>query len=319
MLTRKVLLYLLFTLSLMACDTPLPVEIVFGGDVMLDRGIRQQIEANGFQALVKGIEPELNHADYAVVNLECPATDIKAPLHKQFVFRAEPAYLQGLRDAGVTHCIMANNHAYDQGRPGLISTAENLGKANLVPIGYGQTQQDACMPVVIQHGGVKAAIFSSVTLRLESWMYLEKEPGMCQATVQQLTEAVAVYRKEHPNTFIIVTLHWGIEYQTAPSRTQQTQARDLIHAGADAIIGHHPHVVQTMEHINGKPVFYSLGNLIFDNRHPLAQEGILIKLALQRNRKPKFTVLPYRIDHGKPVLIGGSAKTEALSRLQTLH
>lgn len=305
---------------LAACDPSLPaeIEIVFGGDVMLDRGIRQQIEAQGFQAVVEGIEPELKQSDYAVVNLECPATEIKAPLHKQFVFRAEPAYLQELRNAGITHCILANNHSYDQGRPGLISTAHNLGKASLIPVGYGPTQHDACMPVVIQKNGVEAAIFSSVTLRLESWMYLEKEPGMCQATVQQLTDAVTAYRKEHPQTFIIVTLHWGIEYQTAPSRTQQTQARDLVNAGADAIIGHHPHVIQTPEHINGKPVFYSLGNLVFDNMHPLAQQGILVKLTLQKNSS-EFTVLPYRIEKGKPILLEGPAKTEVLSRFQNLR
>jgi hypothetical protein len=158
---------------------------------------------------------------------------------------------------------------------------------------------------------------------------------MCQATLQDLTGYVSRYKRQHPETFIVVTLHWGIEYQVMPTITQQNQAKKLIAAGADAIIGHHPHVVQRVEWIDGKPVFYSVGNLIFDNANPIAAEGILVKLVVgefdeeelvgeglvgekHQQGRLRVTILPYRIVGGKPVLMGGGERDEFLGRLQKI-
>ena len=302
-------------LILSACQSKKEMTIVFGGDVMLDRGIRAQIAVKGVDYFTNDIKPEFQSADYAVVNLECPTTAIKAPLTKKFIFRADPEWLPDLYQSGITHCILANNHSYDQGRAGLISTDENLTKAHLKSIGYGVTQQGACEPVLLQKNGIDVAIFSSVTLGLESWMYLENEPGMCQATIQDLKEAISTYQHQHPETFIVVTLHWGVEYQRMPTPMQRNQAKELIAAGADAIIGHHPHVVQRFELIEGKPVFYSIGNLIFDNANPLAAEGVLVRLSFWEDGSD-VKIVPYRIVGGKPVLMEGKEKREFLGRLQ---
>ena len=234
---RAVRLCYSVALILSACHLKEEVSIIFGGDVMLDRGIRTQISIKGIEQLTNSISPEFKNADYTVVNLECPATIIRAPLTKKFIFRAEPAWLSDLHNAGITHCIVANNHSYDQGRVGLISTNENLRKAGLEPIGYGTTQQSACEPVLLRKNGIEIAIFASVTLPLESWMYLEDRPGMCQATIEDLKKAISIYREQHPKRFIVVTLHWGVEYQTLPTMMQRHQARSLVEAGADAIIG----------------------------------------------------------------------------------
>jgi poly-gamma-glutamate capsule biosynthesis protein CapA/YwtB (metallophosphatase superfamily) len=322
-------------LLLTACQSKKELSIVFGGDVMLDRGIRAQIAVKGVGHFTSDIQSEFQAADFAVVNLECPATAIKAPLTKKFIFRAEPEWLPELYKAGITHCILANNHSYDQGRAGLISTDENLENAQLKSIGYGVDQQEACKPVVLQKDGIDVAIFSSVTLGLESWMYLENEPGMCQATIQDLKGSVLTYKQQHPEAFIVVTLHWGIEYQVMPTMMQQKEAKELIAAGADAIIGHHPHVVQRFEWIDGKPVFYSVGNLIFDNANPVAAEGILVKLVVGefdgelvgeglvgeehqqgQRRRSGVKIVPYRIVGGKPVLMEGGERDVFFGRLQ---
>lgn len=292
--------FLLILLS--ACSAPEHMEIVFGGDVMLDRGIRSQINTRGLEYLTADISQVLHQADYAVVNLECPVTDQHTPLTKEYVFRAEPEWLPDLHKAGVTHCIMANNHSYDHGRDALVATAENLHKADLTPIGFGLNQLKACEPVLLQKGAVEVAIFASVTLGLEAWMYLESAPGMCQATISDLSEKVRAYKKRHPDRFVIVTLHWGAEYHQFPTSLQREQAKALIRAGTDAIIGHHPHVIQSFEYIEDKPVFYSIGNLIFDNPNPKTHEGILVKLAFEKDEQ-KVQVIPYRSDNGKPILM----------------
>jgi poly-gamma-glutamate capsule biosynthesis protein CapA/YwtB (metallophosphatase superfamily) len=292
---------LIFMLLDAGCESDHELSIIFGGDVMLDRGIRAQINSKGISYFTDELQPEFSKADYAIVNLECPATDIKAPLNKKFTFRADPVWLSNLHEAGITHCIMANNHSYDQGRSGLISTAENIERAGIIPTGFGQTQKSACEPVILNKNGIEVAIFSSVTLPLESWMYLADSPGMCQATIEDLKQAVLSFRAEHPATFIIVTLHWGVEYLPIPTSTQRMQATELIESGTDAIIGHHPHVVQTYERIKGKPVFYSIGNLIFDNPKPITHRGILVKFTL-KSKQHTVTIIPYEAVNNKPFI-----------------
>ena len=310
--------YACVSLFCLSCQAKEGMSILFGGDVMLDRGIRAQIHSRGVGYLTEGISSTFKSVDYTIVNLECPATNIQAPLSKKFVFRADPEWLADLRHEGVTHCIVANNHSYDQGRDGLISTEENLVNANLASIGYGTNQQSACEPVLLQRNGVSVAVFASVTLPLESWMYLEDLPGMCQATIDDLVVAIASYKKDHPETFVIVTLHWGIEYQPHPTRVQRDQARDLIKAGADAIVGHHPHVVQSYEILDGKPVFYSIGNLIFDNPNPLTHDGILVRLNFKKDTSD-FEIIPYHTSDNKPLLMTGESREDFLLKHQPVQ
>lgn len=303
MLVRSVFIFS-FWLCLLSCQSKHEISIIFGGDVMLDRGIRAKINTRGINYLFNDLKTEFRNSDFAIVNLECPATDIKAPVTKKYSFRAEPKLLPELRAAGITHCILANNHSYDHGRKGLVSTADNLRKADITPIGFGSNQESACAPIVIEKNGIRVAIFSSVTLLLESWMYLQDAPGMCQATIDDLTKAISNYKATHAGDHIIVTLHWGVEYQTAPTSVQRDEAKALIDAGADAIIGHHPHVVQKYEKLGGKPVFYSVGNLIFDNSNPATLNGVLIKLLIKPTGVSS-EIIPYTAEDFKPIIQQG--------------
>jgi poly-gamma-glutamate capsule biosynthesis protein CapA/YwtB (metallophosphatase superfamily) len=312
----RIILIIIFLGLILSCRQEKKISIVFGGDVMLDRGIRKEIEKKGLPYLTDNLSPVFRQADFTIVNLECPATEINAPETKRFVFRAEPRWLKTLKESGVTHCIVANNHSYDHGRAGLISTAENLVKNDLIPVGYGTTQRKACEPVFLEKNGIKIALFSSVTLPLEAWMYLEETPGMCQASIDDLVTAIATLKKKSPETHVVVSLHWGLEYQMYPTPIQQSQARQLVEAGADAIIGHHPHVIQSYESINSKPVFYSIGNLIFDNPDPKTHQGILVKLNF--GEKNEVEIIPYRCDSWKPVLLNDAEKEMLFQRLRRI-
>src|SRR4051812_1600952 len=114
-----------------SCESKNSMSVVFGGDVMLDRGVRSKINAYGVAYLMSDLTQEFRKADFVIVNLECPVTNFDAPLTKKFVFKGDPQLLPQIRAAGITHCILANNHSYDHGRDGLISTSDNLRLADI--------------------------------------------------------------------------------------------------------------------------------------------------------------------------------------------
>jgi poly-gamma-glutamate synthesis protein (capsule biosynthesis protein) len=260
------------------------LTICFTGDVLLDRGVRKKIERGGIDSLFKDAKPLFLSSDAVVINLENPVTKRVSPLNKRYVFRAEPEWLPALRGQGVTHAALANNHTIDQGREGITDTYNNLTAAGITPIGYGVNQQEACKPCVIEKEGVneKVAIFNSFLLRVEDWEVMENEVGVCQAPVEKISGDVKAFKKSHPNYRAVVLLHWGIEGMKEPAERQRAEARMLVDSGADAVIGHHSHVIQSEEIYRGKPVFYSLGNFVFDQKHGERETGLAVKLTFNR-------------------------------------
>ena len=251
---------------------------------MLDRGVRKIIERVGIDSVFSGVKPLFQSCDAVVINLENPVTKRVSPLNKKYVFRAEPEWLPALRKHGITHAAMANNHTIDQGREGIADTYRNLRKSNIIPIGYGNNQQEACKPSLVEKNGVKVALFNSFLLRVEGWEFLENEKGICQASAEQLSNSIKTFKKTNPNYWVVAILHWGEEYQKEPSKRQRKEAYLLVDSGADAIIGHHPHVIQDKEIYKGKPIFYSLGNFVFDQKESDRSSGLVVSLS--------FSILP---------------------------
>jgi len=276
------------------------VSVIIGGDALFDRGVRHQIKLHGAEFLFDGIDSLFQTSDFALINLECPVTDTASPIRKKFIFRADPNILPFAKQAGITHCILANNHTHDQGRRGLLSTIRHVSEQGLVPIGAGINQQEACAPGLLQKKDTRIAIFSSVQLILENWMYLEDEPAPCQATSEQLVEAIQLWKQQHPSDLILVSLHWGREFYHRPNIDQVMSAHQLVDAGADAVIGHHPHVVQAIEVYKGKPILYSIGNLIFDQQGHRRDECLAVRLLLSDNKLRSVQLFPLYIYHSQP-------------------
>lgn len=124
------------------------LSIAFTGDVLLDRGVRQQIQRGGVKDLFASVAFLSPSGCYGNQS-ECPATSVHSPLHKKYIFRAEPGWMEELAKAGISHAALANNHTMDQGRSGLIDTYQHLLSAGITPIGYG-TSSESCQPVVIK-------------------------------------------------------------------------------------------------------------------------------------------------------------------------
>jgi poly-gamma-glutamate synthesis protein (capsule biosynthesis protein) len=255
--------------------------ITLTSDILLDRGVRQVVEQKGIDQLFSaGIDSVFQTSDAVVGNLECPATKVHAPVFKQYVFRAEPEWLSDLNRHGVTHLNLANNHSIDQGRIGLMDTRENIIKAGMTPVGAGQNQEEADEPVLLTDSPRRVWLIASLQLALENFSRLPDHPCVSQQTIETLCQRIAKLKQADPKCFIIVSLHWGWENHVEVVPRQRYEARQLINAGADCLVCHHTHTRQPMETYQGKPIFYGLGNFIFDPRRDLNSHGAMVRLTI---------------------------------------
>ena len=266
-----------------ASDT---LTVTFTGDVLLDRGVRRVIEAHGGDAnclFSPSVDSVFHQSQLVVANLECPATTIVSPVFKNFIFRGEPQWLGALREHGITHLNLANNHSIDQGREALLDTRDNIIKAGMTPIGAGANMQEAVQPVLIATAPRNVYVIASLRLALENFAYLPDMPCVSQESIDELVERVSQLRTKDPQCCIIVSLHWGAEHMMWPAVQQVTQARRLIDAGADALICHHTHTMQSVEQYRGKPIYYSIGNFIFDQNRDINSRACLVQLTITAN------------------------------------
>lgn len=237
-----------------------------------------------------------------VANLECPATDVKAPINKRYIFRAEPDWLLALKEHGITHLNMANNHAMDQGRKGLVDTQQNIINAEMVPTGFGMNHTEACAPQLIANSPRPVYLFSSLRVPSENWTFLENKPSVCEASIEHIVEQVRSLKSTQPNAISIIQLHWGAEHRSRPMLSQVQSARALIDVGADAIIGHHSHTIQTVEWYQGKPIFYGIGNFIFDQQDSINSEGLLVRFQIKSD-EINYTSGRFVIEQCQPRLV----------------
>ena len=260
------------------------LTIVLTGDILLDRGVRRVIEQHGVGHLFSdGIDSVFQSAQVVVGNLECPATKIKAPVFKRFIFRGEPEWLDTLRQHGITHLNLANNHSIDQGRDGLIDTKNNILAAGMIPIGAGENMQEAAEPVLLASEPRKVWFVPSLRLALENYAYLTDKPCVSQEPMDSLLSRVYHLRQQDSTAVIIVSLHWGTEHKLQPVPRQRHDAHMLILAGADVLVCHHTHTLQTIEDFSGHKIYYSIGNFIFDQSKPLNSEACMVRLKVSRD------------------------------------
>jgi poly-gamma-glutamate synthesis protein (capsule biosynthesis protein) len=255
--------------------------VTLTGDILLDRGVRQVVEQKGMDQLFSAdIDSVFQHSDAVVGNLECPATKIHAPVFKQYVFRAEPEWLSDLKRHGVTHLNLANNHSIDQGRNGLVDTKRNISQAGMTPIGAGQNQEEAAQPILLTEKPRKVWMIASLQLALENFARLPDQPCVSQQSIDALCLRITQLKQEDPDCYIIVSLHWGWENHVEVMPRQRYDAHQLIDAGADCLVCHHTHTRQPMETYRGKPIYYGLGNFIFDPQRDINRHAAIVRLTI---------------------------------------
>ena len=267
------------------------LTITFTGDILLDRGVRQYVEHRGIDYVFSPfVDSVFQCSDLVVANLECPATKIKQPVYKKYIFRAEPEWLDALKRHGVTHLNLANNHSIDQGRAGLADTKRNIEAAGMVPVGVGDSMSEAAKPVVLATWPRKVYLLASLQMPLENFSYLPDKASVSNEDMDSLVARVSQLRATDPQGFIIVSMHWGGEHMLKPTPQQRMQAHQLVDAGADALICHHTHTLQTIETYRGKPIYYSIGNFIFDQQKPINTRACMVRLTITKESSHVETI-----------------------------
>lgn len=280
----------------------LAVSLVFTGDILLDRGVRHAIDKHGVDALFsQSVDSVLRSADVVVGNLECPSTKIVAPVYKRFIFRSEPEHLQALHRHGFTHLNLANNHSIDQGREGLTDTHRNILAAGITPVGAGSNMQEASQPVLLTESPRKVWLVTSLQMALENWAFLPEKACVSQQPMDSLLAQVYRLRKSDSSAVIIVSLHWGGEHTLKPVPRQRLEAHRLIDAGADALVCHHTHTLQTIEEYKGKNIYYSIGNFIFDQPKPLNSKACMVKMIITE-KDIEMVTIPIDIKNCVPMV-----------------
>lgn len=260
------------------------LTIAFTGDVLLDRGVREQIESHGIESIFnERADSVFRCSDLVVGNLECPATTLRTPMMKKFVFRAEPEWLEALRLHGFTHLNLANNHSVDQGRRGLVDTWHNVEQYGMIPVGVGNTMAEAAQPVLLAEHPRKVWLLASLQMPLEHFPYLPEAPSVNQESIDSMLVRIRALRMEDSTAVILVSLHWGQEHTMEPTPMQRRIAHRLIDAGTDALICHHTHTLQTIEEYHGKYIYYSLGNFIFDQERDINRRTCVPQVKVTRD------------------------------------
>jgi poly-gamma-glutamate capsule biosynthesis protein CapA/YwtB (metallophosphatase superfamily) len=269
-----------------------PYTLAFVGDVMLGRGVAQALDGD-WEAAFAEVQPWLAEANLAFANLESPLTTA-LQMSDGHDLRASPRGIAALQVAGFDVVSLANNHALDAGEVGLaqtVSTLEARGIAGVTDRGiYGPA---ANLPAC------RILAFDDSTALLD----LEAAASAVAAAAEQ-AEAV------------IISVHWGGEYQAAPGPRQEAIARALADAGASIIVGHGPHVLQRVEWLGETLVAYSLGNFLFDQPYPAdCRQGVILRVTLQGNRIVAVEAVPTVVEQGRVRPAGPEDATAILARL----
>lgn len=233
------------------------------GDVNLDPSYIPSLAANGYGYAWSGLDGLFRRDDLTVVNMECPVSDLQAPLDKKFVFRCDPRALPAAARAGVEVANLANNHGYDQGPEALLDSIVNLRHVGIASVGAGRGPRRALAPAILRlHGWRVAVLGFGMVIDPPEQVAAPGHPGTAAG---QDTEVMlkAISRADRRADLVVVTIHWGVELDSQPRPEQVALGHRFVEAGADVIFGHHAHRLQPMEHYRGRPIFWGLGNFVW--------------------------------------------------------
>lgn len=247
-----------------------PVNLVFSGDILLSDHVMNAYKNGGIRSVLDSqFQSVIDEADIFMANEEFPFSTRGTPAEdKQFTFRADPSLVSIFKELGIDIVTLANNHAMDYGTDALLDTCETLDKAGIARVGAGKHLEEAKAPVILEAQGKKIGFLgASRVIPVGSWNATSTKPGMLTTYDPKiLVDEIRKLREQCD--YLVVYVHWGIERKETPEDYQRSLGKQYIDAGADVVIGSHPHVLQGVEYYKGKPIVYSLGNFIFGSSIP---------------------------------------------------
>jgi len=263
------------------------------------------------------VAPALQSADIAFVNLESPVSDMGTRNSaKEYTFRSRPALIDGMVAAGIDVVGMANNHVLDYGPKALADTIERLDRAGIAHAGAGANKAAAATPALLAAPAGIVAVLAFTEIVPGGFAATGKSPGVQPAMpLDDVIEAIAEANKRVD--FVVVSFHWGVEYSPDASHAQRVLAHRAVDAGADLILGHHPHVIQGLELYRDRLIAYSLGDFVFDHYSRPTGEAFVLRVTMNRSGPPSFVVVPVYLsqESGVPAIVSGEEADIILDRL----
>ena len=308
----------------LACMT-LPVqaeEIIINavGDIMMAGRWAAAIRKKGYDYPFRGVAAELKTGDITIANLESPIARGGVEFTgKKFRFRAEPELAGALKESGINLVTLANNHTMDFGGQALVETIKNLENAGIGWIGAGENLAEARKMTIFSIKGKKFAFLGYSLTQPVEFFAGRNRPGTAPGFEKIFAGDISRARQEAD--YVIVSFHWGTEGSSEIQPYQRTVAHQAIDAGADVIIGHHPHVLRGIERYKTGIVFYSLGNFTFASKGRSADAGLMVRLRFNEGKRVA-ELLPLDLLHRRvgfqPQPVSGEQAARIIERLNTL-
>jgi poly-gamma-glutamate synthesis protein (capsule biosynthesis protein) len=297
------------------------VTFAFGGDVHFEGVLAGKLAASP-SSLLDPIEPVLDHADLAVVNLETAVSNGGVAAAKTFVFRAPASAFPALRGGSVDLASLANNHGMDFGESGLRDTLAAARRYRFPVVGAGIDAKRAYAPFRKTIKGQRIAVIGATQVLddhlISAWTAGPGKPGLASAKdVPRLTQEVRRARKTADT--VVVFLHWGVELDRCPTSDQRTLAHALVDAGADIVVGGHAHRLQGAGRMGKALVAFGLGNFVWYGTSELStRTGVLLVTATGR-RIDSYRWAPARIADGVPRPLAGAERRAEISEWRSLR
>lgn len=275
------------------------------GDIMLGRGVEYWIKKNGggYESSFAKVRHLLEQGDIVFGNLECPLTPSDKGLSKngKIVLKGEPESVTALTSAGFNLLSLSNNHIMDYYEKGLFDTMELLDRHDIVHAGGGRNIDEARKMAVIEKNGIKIGLLAYTDMAeivFAGSPYLSfaagpEKSGVAPRKLETIREDIQKNRSQVD--LLAVSLHWGIEESFRVTEEQVEFAHTLIDDGADIILGHHPHQFHGIEIYNGKPILYSMGNILFDQNESENMESFIVDMQYKGTELIGLSAVPVRI------------------------
>ena len=296
------------------------LTIAAGGDVQGDRMVGKYIDAHGGDSALGKVASYLQSADLALLNLEGPISDKGTKLSwKDYTFRSRLALAQGLANAGVDVVSLANNHAMDCGSAALLDTIQRLDAVGVKHAGGGEDITAARAPAIVETPAGKVAVLGFTDKAASGFAAGAEHPGSAMiGDGSKVVEAIQAAKQKAD--FVIVIFHWGTEYTFNAAGYQRSLAHRCVDAGADLIIGSHPHVIQGIELYKDKLIAYSMGDFVFDHRPGPTGQTFILRVTLKPGQPPVARIIPLYLDntYGIPAVVTGDTADTILNRLISL-
>ena len=267
------------------------VTLSFVGDILLSDGILANYDKKGMDGILsKEIQTALNDATLTIANEEFPFSERgEQAKDKQYTFRIAPERVNIFNQMGIDIVTIANNHTLDFGKEALLDTLDTLDAANITYIGAGNNLNRAKEIQYKTVDGLKIAFLgASRVIPVPEWNATDKKPGML-TTYDPTILLEQIKKAKEQAEFTVVYLHWGIERKTKPEDYQRYLAKQYIDAGADLVVGSHPHCLQGIEYYNGKPIIYSLGNFLFGTN---IDKTAVLQATIEASGESTISILP---------------------------